>query len=424
MTIPELYELFLSTDGVSTDTRTVGENQIYFALKGDNFDGNHFAEKAIESGARFAIIDDDQFHSESTILVQDVLRTLQALSSYHRDQLKIPIIGLTGSNGKTTTKELITAVLSTSYKVASTKGNLNNHIGVPLTLLSINREHEISVIEMGANHQKEIEFLCSICKPDYGYITNFGKAHLEGFGGVQGVIQGKTELYQFLRDNDKTVFVNNDDPIQVKKAEGIKQISFGQSQGADIIITNAEPDTSRLEASYAGLTIRSKLTGSYNFSNMSSAIAIGQHFGIKPEMIQSGLEGYIPSNNRSQITRSERNILVIDAYNANPTSMEAAIKNMEAMDASCKWLILGDMFELGEHESEEHEYIANKALSGNFEKVIVVGKAFSKTQANGTLKFGSTADFIEWMKDQTIEGKTILLKGSRGMAIEQAIQYL
>lgn len=423
MTIPELYKVYLSANAVCTDTRAIQKNDLFFALKGDNFNGNKFAQHAIESGAGFAVIDDPEFQTEKTILVDDVLTALQSLSSYHRDQLKIPVIGLTGSNGKTTTKELIAAVLSTTFKTAFTKGNLNNHIGVPLTLLSINASHQMAVIEMGANHQKEIEFLCSLCKPDYGYITNFGKAHLEGFGGIEGVIKGKTELYSFLKKNSKKVFVNNEDPIQVEKSEGITKITFGES-GADILVKQLNPGASELQAEYHGQTIKSNLTGSYNFPNMSAAIAMGEHFGIDASKIKEGIENYFPSNNRSQVTKTERNTLIVDAYNANPSSMEAAIKNLEAFNAENKWAVLGDMFELGEHSAEEHQKIADLAINASFEKVILIGEAFAKTKAESALQFTDTASLLEWLGANTLEGKTILLKGSRGMAIERAIPLL
>lgn len=423
MTIPELYKVYLSANAVCTDTRAIQKNDLFFALKGDNFDGNKFAQQAIESGAGFAVIDDPEFQTEKTILVDDVLTALQSLSSYHRDQLKIPVIGLTGSNGKTTTKELIAAVLSTTFKTAFTKGNLNNHIGVPLTLLSINASHQMAVIEMGANHQKEIEFLCSLCKPDYGYITNFGKAHLEGFGGIEGVIKGKTELYSFLRENAKTVFINNEDSIQIEKTQGISKVTFGESQ-ADIIIKQINPGASELQANYRGQVIKSNLTGSYNFPNMSAAIAMGEHFGIDASKIKEGIENYFPSNNRSQVTKTERNTLIVDAYNANPSSMEAAIKNLEAFNAENKWAVLGDMFELGEHSAEEHQKIADIAIKASFEKVILIGEAFAKTKAPSALQFTDTTSLLEWLGENTLEDKTILLKGSRGMAIERAIPLL
>lgn len=423
MTIPELYKVYLSANAVCTDTRAIQKNDLFFALKGDNFDGNKFAHQAIESGAGFAVIDNPELQTEKTILVDDVLTTLQSLSSYHRDQLKIPVIGLTGSNGKTTTKELIAAVLSTTFKTAFTKGNLNNHIGVPLTLLSINASHQMAVIEMGANHQKEIEFLCTLCKPDYGYITNFGKAHLEGFGGIEGVIKGKTELYSFLRENEKTVFINHEDPIQIEKSQGISKVTFGECQ-ADIIIKQINPGASELQANYRGQIIKSNLTGSYNFPNMSAAIAMGEYFGIDVSKIKEGIENYFPSNNRSQVTKTERNTLIVDAYNANPSSMEAAIKNLEAFNAENKWAVLGDMFELGEHSAEEHQKIADLAINASFEKVILIGEAFAKTNAESALQFTDTASLLAWLAESTLEGKTILLKGSRGMAIERAIPLL
>lgn len=424
MTIPELHKAFLASTGVSTDTRAIKNGNIYFALKGDNFDGNKFAQQAIDNGATIAVIDDEQYHSTQTLLVDNVLSTLQQLSSYHRDQLTIPVIGLTGSNGKTTTKELIAAALAPKYNVAFTKGNLNNHIGVPLTLLSIKPEHEIAVVEMGANHQKEIEFLCSLSKPDFGYITNFGKAHLEGFGGIEGVIKGKTELYDFLRDNNKTVFINANDDIQLEKSVGIKTITFGQNEGVNIWIHQKENSGSELDVDYKDLSIHSNLTGTYNFPNLSAAIAIAEHFEVPPHLIKQGLENYFPTNNRSQVTKTDNNTLIVDTYNANPSSMEAALNNMNAYSAEHKWVILGDMFELGEYEKEEHQRITDLALAQNFEKVILVGKAFVAANASEALQFDTTTELLTWLEQNPIKGKTILLKGSRGMAIERAIPHL
>lgn len=424
MTIPKLHKAFLSATGVSTDTRAIQESDIYFALKGDNFDGNKFAKQAIDSGASLAVIDDPQFQTDQTVLVEDVLSTLQQLSSYHRDQLTIPVIGLTGSNGKTTTKELIAAALASKYKVSFTKGNLNNHIGVPLTLLSIKPEHEIAVVEMGANHQKEVEFLCSLCKPDFGYITNFGKAHLEGFGGIEGVIKGKTELYNFLRKNGKKVFINADDPIQMEKSEGIASFTFGQHEGADVLIQQKETDGSELDVAYQNVSIYSNLTGTYNFPNISAAIAIAKHFDVSPEQIKSGLENYFPTNNRSQVSKTSSNTLIVDTYNANPSSMEAALKNMTAYSGEHKWVILGDMFELGDFEKEEHQRISDFAQAQNFEKVILVGKAFTACDALDATQFETTSDLLVWLESNPVKGKTILLKGSRGMAIERAIPLL
>ncbi|WP_417593268.1 UDP-N-acetylmuramoyl-tripeptide--D-alanyl-D-alanine ligase [Owenweeksia hongkongensis] len=424
MTIPELHKAYLLSKSVSTDTRAIEHGDIYFALKGDNFDGNKFAQQAIDSGANLAVIDDPKYQTEKTVLVEDVLSTLQQLSSYHRDQLTIPVIGLTGSNGKTTTKELIAAALRPKFKVAFTKGNLNNHIGVPLTILSIKPEHEIAVVEMGANHQKEIEFLCSLCRPDFGYITNFGKAHLEGFGGIEGVIKGKTELYNFLRENRKTVFVNNADPIQVEKSTGMEVICFGQNPPADVQIKLQESKGSELDVTYKGVSIHSNLTGTYNFPNISAAIAIADHFGVTPDQIKAGLENYFPTNNRSQVTKTENNTLIVDTYNANPSSMEAALKNMATYSGEHKWVLLGDMFELGEFEKEEHQRIANLALAQNFEKVILVGKAFAACTTTDSIQFEATSDLLVWLESNPVKGKTILLKGSRGMAIERALPLL
>lgn len=427
MTIPELHHLFLNATGVSIDTRTVKQGDLYFALKGDNFDGNRFASQALASGAQYAIIDDKEFEGEKTILVKDVLHCLQELGKHHRNSLKIPFIGLTGSNGKTTTKELIAAALSNKFKVAFTKGNLNNHIGVPLTLLSIRPEHEIAIIEMGANHQKEIEFLCSLCQPDYGYITNFGKAHLEGFGGVEGVIKGKSELYDFLRSHSKKVFVNLDDPLQLEKSQGIALISFGTANEAETKVRLSDHTAKTIALEFDNQVIQTRLTGNYNFSNVGVAIAMARYFGVSSNNIKKGIEAYTPQNNRSQVEQTEKNQLILDTYNANPSSMKEALLNFNDFPGLHKWAILGDMFEMGEYEALEHQAIANLAISQGFEKIVLVGEAFSKSTVEDdhrVLQFNTTKELLEFLKTKQLEGKTILLKGSRGMRIETATKYL
>ncbi len=427
MTIPELHQTFLQSSGVSTDTRAIKPGNIYFALKGENFDGNKFASQAIDGGASHAVIDDPEFAGENTILVTDVLTSLQELSKYHREQLSIPVIGLTGSNGKTTTKELIAAVLSTSFKVAYTKGNLNNHIGVPLTLLSIDNSHEIAIVEMGANHQKEIEFLCSLSQPDYGYITNFGKAHLEGFGGIEGVIKGKSELYDFLRKHNKKAFVNADDNLQLEKACDIQAITFGTSSQAQYQMDLVDGTSEAIAVRFEGTTINTHLTGNYNFSNVGAAIAMGRHFDVSTTQIKKGVEQYSPQNNRSQVQRTDKNILVVDTYNANPSSMEQALLNFHDFPGQGKWVILGDMFEMGAYEEEEHQRIAVLAAQQGFEKIILVGKAFSKSRVNAQSaveQFETTDQLLSHLKQMSPKGKTILLKGSRGMKIERALELL
>lgn len=429
MTIPELHQHLLNSTGVSTDTRSIKPGNIYFALKGDNFDGNRFTSEAFKNGAVLCVIDNPEFEGENTILVEDVLSTLQELGKYHRRQLSIPVIGLTGSNGKTTTKELLAAVLTTRYKVAYTLGNLNNHIGVPLTLLSISDEHEIAIIEMGANHQKEIEFLCSLSQPDYGYITNFGKAHLEGFGGVEGVIKGKSELYDFIRQSGKGVFVYAEDQIQLEKTKGIRRVTFGEPKDSDYsmsLVRNLEARET-IAVEFEGRTIQTHLTGNYNFSNVGAAIAIGKFFDVAVDDIKRGIEQYTPQNNRSQLQKTDRNMLVVDTYNANPSSVEQALLNFRDFPAEHKWVILGDMFEMGEYEAEEHQKMADIALRQNFERVLLAGKAFShvKLDEKQTPKqFKNSEDLLTYLRKEKPSGKTILIKGSRGMKLERAIEFL
>ena len=343
MKIEKLHQLYSERLLIDTDTRKIRKNSLFFALKGDHFNGNKFAKEALTKGAAFAIIDEEvYFEGSNTILVENVLSTLQELANYHRKQLKTPIIALTGSNGKTTTKELINAVLSTSYKTSATVGNFNNHIGVPLTLLAMNSETEIGIVEMGANHQKEIELLCSIAEPNFGYITNFGKAHLEGFGSVEGVIKGKSELYDFLRKTKGKAFINEDDKIQLKQAEGIEQTPFNNET---IKFIRANPFVS---VEFENTIIESQLIGKYNYKNISVAIAIGAYFNIPVATIKTAIENYVPTNNRSQIIQNKSHKIVLDAYNANPSSMQAALENFSQLKDAYKIVVLGDMFELGE----------------------------------------------------------------------------
>ena len=413
MQTAKLYELFRSSHGITTDTRTIEKDSIFFALKGDNFNGNAFAQNALEKGAAFAIIDEEEFKtSEKTILVADVLEALQKLANFHRKQLNIPILSLTGSNGKTTTKELINAVLSQKYKTTATIGNLNNHIGVPLTLLSLKEQTEFGIIEMGANHQKEIAFLSNITEPNFGYITNFGKAHLEGFGGIEGVIKGKSELYTFIKENNQKVFVNTNDTIQKELTQGMNTIPFGSSTR---LIQNAP----FLKISYKDLEIKTNLIGEYNFSNISAAIAIGEYFNIEASKIKEAIEAYVPTNNRSQIISKKSAQIILDAYNANPTSMDAALNNFEKTVAKNKVIILGDMFELGDASDFEHQEIVNKVESLDFGEIHLIGQYFDKTKASKA-NLHST---FEAFKNSFIPQKaTYLIKGSRGMALERTLE--
>ena len=424
MKIEQLHELFLQFPQISTDTRKITPNCIFFALKGDNFNGNTYAKQALEKGAAYAIIDVKEFiTNENTILVSNTLETLQKLGKYHRNYCKAKVIALTGSNGKTTTKELINSVLSTSYKTIATVGNLNNHIGVPLTLLSIKKDTEIAIIEMGANHQKEIDFLCTIAEPDFGYITNFGKAHLEGFGSEAGVIKGKSELYDFLIENEKSIFFNADDEIQSSKLKNyIKKYGFSQENKKfyPIKLQSADPF---VVIKVENTLITSQLIGAYNFINCCAAISIGKFFNVSLENIKIGIESYIPSNNRSQIIEKNGHHIILDAYNANPSSMKAALDNFRNLKSSNKIVFLGDMFELGNAAAAEHQTIADLVTEFNFNTSYLIGKNFSNTSTK--LKtFESFNDLEKFLKTTRIENSTILIKGSRGMALERILEIL
>ncbi|HEY5687845.1 MAG TPA: UDP-N-acetylmuramoyl-tripeptide--D-alanyl-D-alanine ligase [Yeosuana sp.] len=426
MEINELHTLFLECSSASTDTRKITKNALFFALKGDNFNGNEYAKQALLEGAKYAIIDDASYVSSSqTILVKDVLTTLQQLASFHRVYLKTPIIALTGSNGKTTTKELINATLSKKYHTVATQGNLNNHIGVPLTLLSMDKSTEIGIVEMGANHQKEIEFLCSIAKPDYGLITNFGKAHLEGFGGVEGVIKGKSEMYDFLITNNKTVFVNANDPIQVDKTKQANIFTFGKEANVDVQIDFIEAQPN-VKVQYNHLIINTQLIGEYNFTNIAVAIAIANYFKVDDNFIKEAIEAYIPSNNRSQVIQTASHKIIMDAYNANPTSMRAALLNFEKLNDKIKVAILGDMFELGREAEKEHQNIVDLASTQLLDKIILIGANFYKTKivSPKVEVFESFDDFKENFNLSELELATILIKGSRGMALERVLELL
>ena len=417
MEIAQLYNLYTQHCLVDIDTRNIRENTIFFALKGDNFNGNSFAEEALKLGANYAIVDEEVYQTQDAIiLVPNVLETLQQLANYHRKQLKATIIGLTGSNGKTTTKELLFAVLSKKYKTIATKGNLNNHIGVPLTLLSMPIDTEMGIVEMGANHQKEIEFLSNICEPDFGYITNFGKAHLEGFGGVEGVIKGKSELYQFLEQKNRIAFINPEDKIQVDKTKNITTIPFHLS----IALKEANPF---VQLSYDNLVINSNLIGTYNCTNITIAITIGNYFNVEDDVIKEAIEGYESTNNRSQIINQNSNVIILDAYNANPSSMKVALENFYALKADHKIVILGDMFELGDASLEEHQQIVNVATQMNFNGYYFVGEHFYQTKENENL-FKTFDDFKNDFENNIPSNSSILIKGSRGMRLERVVELL
>jgi len=427
MDIQDIHSLFLKCSAVSTVTRKIGPDSFFVAIKGERFDANTFAKEALDKGAAYVIIDNaDYFIDERTILVPDSLTALQQLGQFHRIYLGLPVIALTGSNGKTTTKELIHVVLSQKFHTKATVGNLNNHIGVPLTLLSFDSQTEIGIVEMGANHQKEIEFLCEIAKPDYGYITNFGKAHLEGFGGVEGVIKGKSEMYAYLGQNDKMIFVNLEDPIQVEKSKKLRSFSFGiNTEAANVNITSVSANPF-VEITFGGNTVKSHLIGLYNANNINAAITIGKYFEVGDRDIQKAIESYIPGNNRSQLLLQHSNEIILDAYNANPSSMAVAIENFLQLDKSDKLMILGDMFELGNESLAEHKNIIDSLLDETKTVCWFIGKDFyaNKVQKDNFRFFDTFEALTDVLKESSFSNKMILIKGSRGMALERVLEYI
>ncbi|MDD4847269.1 MAG: UDP-N-acetylmuramoyl-tripeptide--D-alanyl-D-alanine ligase [Bacteroidales bacterium] len=428
MKIDELYSIYLQHPVISTDTRTIPAQSLFFALKGESFDAHQFVPQALEHGAAFCVIDNPKAYiDQRTILVADVLTTLQQLAQYHRQQLTIPIIAITGTNGKTTTKELVSSVLSEKYKITATKGNFNNHIGVPLTLLSIPNNAEIAIVEMGANHPKEIETLCHIAQPDFGLITNIGRAHLEGFGGVEGVIQTKTELYRHLENVKGFAFVNGDDQLLLHLSERLMKKSYGSTSICDFQ-GKMEDMNPFLQVSFTFhqkiFTISTHLVGKYNLSNVLAAIAIGLYFQVTPEQIVHAIENYYPDNMRSQIKETERNRLIIDTYNANPTSMNAALDNFFDFSGN-KALILGDMLELGSWSKEEHQKIIEKIKNHSMTHVFLVGQQFSSVAvSSGYNTFDHVQELVQYIQNHPISDTLLLIKGSRGMKLEEVLPYL
>ncbi len=427
--IDDLHKLLMNCPGgVSTDTRKINKDAFFFALKGDNFNANGFAEKAITLGAKYALVDEEEYANNSTIfLVENVLKALQQLANYHRKQFSIPVLGITGSNGKTTNKELIHAVLSKKFNTLATIGNLNNHIGVPLTLLRLNSTHEFAIIEMGANHQGEIAELSEIAEPTFGYITNIGKAHLEGFGGIEGVKKGKSELYKQLQKNNGNVFINADDEVLNELAFSNNKITFGCKKlydciGKDLTLgeTVSLQFTSRYgEKDWSKLPIiNTQIVGRYNFINCLAAACVGQYFRVDDNLIKEALENYLSDNNRSQLVKTERNTILLDAYNANPNSMKAAIENFASYEAENKLVLLGDMFELGEYAETEHEALVKLLVEKKLENCILVGKEFSKLHQTQFTTFETTDRAGQYLKNKTITNTTILIKGSRSMKME------
>lgn len=424
MTLEQLHRLYLEHPNICTDTRKITSNCLFFALRGETFNGNEFAGQALENGAAYAIIDQVGYKTSNRhILCENVLETLQKLASHHRAHCKAKLIALTGSNGKTTTKELIHAVISKKYRTIATKGNLNNHIGVPLTLLSIREDTEMAIVEMGANHKGEIAFLSEIAQADFGYITNFGKAHLEGFGSIEGVIGAKSELYEHLMAHGKHIFMNADDPIQVEKLSGyIKKIGFSTQDHRyfNIRFLKADPF---VVLEVEGTEIKTQLIGRYNFPNCCAAILMGIYFDVPLGDIKNALEGYRPQNNRSQIMTIKGIEVILDAYNANPSSMNAALENFHRLRAEHKTLILGDMFELGGAAKQEHQTLVDRAAELGFIGVHLVGEHFyeTKTHFKKFKTFGALKDYLD---ENPIGKGSLLIKGSRGMALERVLEIL
>lgn len=427
MNTSEIHKLFLDCTSIVIDTRKIVSNSIFVAIKGENFDANTFAKEALDKGASYVIIDNNKYYIDSrTILVKNSLNMLQELAKYHRQFLKLPIVALTGSNGKTTTKELINVVLAKKFNVKATIGNLNNHIGVPLTLLSFNKDTEIGIVEMGANHKKEIEFLCNIAQPDYGYITNFGKAHLEGFGGVEGVIIGKSEMYHYLNENNKKVFVNLDDELQKTKTEKLNRITFSQVDNSASVFIKEVIANPLVKIYFNETEINSHLIGLYNANNINAAITIGNYFGVSNELIKKAIEGYIPENNRSQLLKKDLNEVILDAYNANPSSMKVALDNFIQLEKSNKVIIIGDMFELGIESLEEHKTIVNQLLKQSKIQCFFIGKDFysNKIEKENFKFFNQFDNFSEYLKATKFQNSIILIKGSRGMALERILEFI
>lgn len=426
ISIPDLYDRYRECAGVSTDTRKITEGCLYVALKGDKFDGNLFASDALAKGARYAIVDNPDLAADSRfLLVEDGLTALQELARYHRQTLTIPVIGLTGSNGKTTTKELILSVLSKKYRTYATLGNLNNHIGVPLTVLAIDDSYELAVVEMGANHQGEIRQLCALAQPTHGMITNVGKAHLEGFGGVEGVRKGKGELFDYLAETGGTVFVNAQSEVLVamQKERLFREAVFYQLTDQYEIITENPAVVFKDEA---GQVVTTHLAGHYNFDNIAAALCIGKFFGVPAEVANEAVAAYNPTNNRSQVIQKGSNTLLMDAYNANPSSMAAAVQNFMKLDASRKVVILGDMYELGVESPAEHAALGELIAQGKFDTVILAGQdmRFALPALPKAYYFPDKFSLHNWIMDHPFENTAILIKGSRGMGLESVVQFL
>ncbi len=425
MDINQLYTIYTLHPSVQTDTRKLMPGDLFFALKGPSFNGNEYSKKALEMGASYCIVDEQiGVHNDKTILVTDALETLQQLAKKHREQFTIPFIAVTGSNGKTTTKELIHSVLSTTYKTYTTEGNLNNHIGVPLTILKIKRDAEIAIIEMGANHQKEIASYCAYTKPTHGLITNCGKAHLEGFGGEEGVKKGKGELFDYLREHHGTAFVYWDYDYLRNMSVGINQIKYGTNPAEVDIAGDVENDSELLKVKITKgtdiQTIQTNLVGGYNLHNVLAAVCIGKTFKVSEEKIKMALEEYFPSNSRSQLIHVNNNSIILDAYNANPSSMKVAIENFANMPGKDKVLMLGGMMELGNDTTLEHANLIKLIDQYNWLYVVLVGDYF-KDIANNYMHFNTSSEAKDWFKKTPLSNVQVLIKGSRSFQMEKVV---
>lgn len=430
MLIPELYNIFKQYPVITTDSRVCPDKSIFFALKGPSFNGNEFAEKALEDGCSFAVVDEwdeDKIRPEHIILVDDVLTVLQQLANYHRKQFKTPVIAITGTNGKTTTKELIAAVLAKEFKVVYTQGNYNNHIGVPLTLLSMTKEHEVAVVEMGANHPGEIKKLCEIAEPDYGLITNVGMAHLEGFGSFENIVKTKAELFDFLEQNDGKAFVNSDLKKVMRVSSKFEAYEYGKDNTSLFVSGSVISNYPYLEFSWQFAdnkhSVKTHLVGGYNMDNALAAITVGSLFGINSTFINEALESYIPKNNRSQFEKTEKNTLIIDAYNANPTSMKAALDNFVDYPFAPKALIIGEMKELGGVSQPEHQHLINLIEAYSFSDVYLVGKAFKDVNTQYPV-FENVGDLIDQFTTEPLSGFCILIKGSNSIQLDKVVSVL
>jgi len=426
MDVPHIHQLFLNSNGICTDTRNIKKNQIFVALKGENFNGNTYALQAIKNGASYAIIDDPTIKHSNTLLVDDCLTALQRLATFHRNYLNIPIIALTGSNGKTTTKELINAVLSTTYNCVATKGNLNNHIGVPLTLLSMSKDTEIGVVEMGANHMREIAALCEIAAPNYGYITNIGKAHLEGFGSEENILIGKTELYDYIIKNNGVLFCNADDQKLFPLAKASKKHFFSKHNKKHLVVS-LKSSHPFIKLDFKNTEINSQLIGEYNYTNIAASILIGKELKVSSENIKKGIENYLPTNNRSELVQKGTNTIILDAYNANPSSMKEALNHLDRVttDKKHKIAILGDMFEMGKYALKEHQHLIELATKIKLETLLLVGENFYSCKNNypNTHVFRDLNSLVSHLKETEYTNSLLLIKGSRGMKLEQTLDF-